>query len=123
MAKHKLYDAEGYPDFAGLSAAHVELWDWLANHPDKNKRLWPGWERHGDGYGVYDNTEVAAHCFLCEAMQSSATPCAECPLAANAIEACYEGTGLYRQWRRALDRRDYSAAKGLALRIRDIWRV
>ena len=40
-----------------MYAAHQELWFWLANHPDKWKRDWPGWE-------VYGNS-VRGDCFAC----------------------------------------------------------
>lgn len=120
--KHRMYDEEGYPDFEGMSAAHVELWTWLADNPDKGKDDWPGWEKNGEDFGVYDNTEIVARCFLCEAMQSSCTPCEECPLTDDGLPDCYATGSLFQQWARARKAGDYNTAQKLAMKIRDAWR-
>lgn len=124
MAKHNLYYEDGVPNLQGLAAAHYELWNWLADNPDKDKPEWPGWEKTGSSDGVYDNTEVFSYCFLCEAMYASyASPCSHCPLNNDALDDCLDSNSLYMQWRRAQSAKDYATAKELALKIRDIWRV
>ena len=35
---------------------HREIWNWLAENPDKEKMHWPGWE---------NNKRVSNNCFLC----------------------------------------------------------
>lgn len=40
--------------------AHKELWNWLANNPDKKKSEWPGWKRNGGKY-----KHQANFCFAC----------------------------------------------------------
>lgn len=37
---------------------HRQMWDWLANNPDKDKHDWPGWSKHGMFVPMY-------HCFAC----------------------------------------------------------
>jgi hypothetical protein len=41
--------------------AHRLLWDWLAKHPDMEKKDWPGW---GHNSGQY--APVQLQCFPCE---------------------------------------------------------
>lgn len=41
--------------------AHKELWDWLAQNPDKEKDDWPGWKCNGGEYELVD-----VYCFACE---------------------------------------------------------
>lgn len=38
-----------------------KMWDWLSNHPTKDKAEWPGWECNGG-----DIQKVENHCFACE---------------------------------------------------------
>ena len=42
--------------------SHIELWDWLAENPDKEKDDWPGWERFD-----FDESylEELSYCFAC----------------------------------------------------------
>ena len=40
--------------------AHVEMWDWLAKNPKKEKHNWPGWKING---GTHD--PVIGQCFAC----------------------------------------------------------
>ena len=42
---------------------HVELWKWLAKHPDKEKEDWPGWKR-------YKGTVEPSYCFACAAARA-----------------------------------------------------
>lgn len=37
-------------------AKHREMWNWLAENPDKEKMHWPGWK---------NNKRVSNNCFLC----------------------------------------------------------
>lgn len=41
---------------------HREMWNWLADNPDKHKEDWPGWEeRSNDLFSAIEKN----HCFLC----------------------------------------------------------
>ena len=71
---------------------HYELWDWLANHPDKKK---------GDQDGWYE-TKLAKHfCFACEAADEirdggDLLPCMYCPITEKEHLFCCNG--LYYAW-------------------------
>ena len=43
--------------------AHKELWNWLAENPDKNKEDWPEWSHNGGPI-----QEVENDCFACDAL-------------------------------------------------------
>ena len=59
--------------------AHKELWNWLAKHPTKNKRAWPGWKNNGGEYDKPINL-----CFACDSADKDKTygcpVCDSCPL-------------------------------------------
>lgn len=83
---------------------HVELWDWLSKHPDKEKEEWPGW-------GKYGYTAIQ-YCYACDCTQSLMDAYADmfaegmtcgdiCPLEWNGPTCrrdCYGHDGLYTRW-------------------------
>lgn len=75
--------------------AHRELWNWLADNPEKNKWNWPGWETYG-------NPENG--CFACEYIKNVpyVTKC-NCPLIwpenyTEDANECMGALGIYRVW-------------------------
>lgn len=117
--KHRIYYAGYLPDLNGMHAAHDELWTWLADNPDKSKEDWPEWEGHTVYTGIYNNTNINAHCFLCEAMRGN---CEACPLTQDIYPECTASGSLYNLWRHAKRSEHYRIARELALQIRDAWR-
>lgn len=63
---------------------HREMWNWLAENPEKQKSDW------------FDKEDVDAlnECFACEECNSN---CGECPLDSNVI-GCGKSCGLYHIW-------------------------
>ena len=63
---------------------HREMWNWLAENPEKQKNDW------------FDKEDVDAldECFACEECNSN---CEECPLDRSVI-GCGKSYGLYRMW-------------------------
>jgi hypothetical protein len=68
----------------------IELWTWLANHPMRNKRDWPGW---GVEYALND-------CFFCEYSTSLGTnECSNCIGAMGGLWAhCQDPDSPYERW-------------------------
>ena len=55
---------------------HVELWKWLAKHPDKEKENWLMWKSNGGNI-----EKVDCLCFACEAAEHSLhNSCTNCPI-------------------------------------------
>ena len=71
---------------------HYELWDWLYNHPLKEKRDWPGWDWNG---GDYDMWHIFNSCFLCEFLLGQ--ECVGCPLNIDEI-SCYYPSSWFQKW-------------------------
>lgn len=65
-----------------LHKAHVALWTWIAENPDKPKDAWPRWH-------LYERSgrRVAQHCFACEAtnLYPGVSACHMCPLKPHAL--------------------------------------
>ena len=69
--------------------AHVRLWTWLSNNPQKQKSHWPEWKHN------YDRIHHVTHnCFACEVAVSC---CPNCPLRSERI-GCKKFLGLYDCW-------------------------
>jgi len=64
--------------FEECKKAHVEIWKWLSENPEKAKQEWPGWEDNfdrismdkNDHYyacpgGIYNSIFIPYHCFAC----------------------------------------------------------
>lgn len=95
---------------------HKELWDWLAQNPDKHKCDWPGW--------VYNGGEHIATggCFACEYVYSHGIgDCENCPLVWPNDVRCDDitpyGSSLYYKWD---DEKDLKKRSELARQIRDL---
>lgn len=59
---------------------HREMWNWLAENPDKEKASWPGWE---------SNWYAENNCFLCGYVcKLENTSCKNCPLEWGITEEC-----------------------------------
>jgi hypothetical protein len=59
---------------------HREMWNWLAENPNKKKEHWPGWELIG---------YIENNCFLCGYIfQSGDGLCKNCPLDWVITETC-----------------------------------
>lgn len=74
---------------------HKELWDWLAEHPNKEKFDWPEWLANGGCY-----TNPGAFCFACGyANKKGRVCCGNCPLVWPNDEKCSsDSASLYAQW-------------------------
>ncbi len=89
---------------------HKELWDWLAQNPDKSKGNWPGWIWNGGEYN-----RQRALCFACEYTGEDCKVYNHCPLVWPCN--CESKKGLYRLWRIC---KDYNLRTKFAERIRDL---
>lgn len=71
---------------------HREMWLWLSENPDKEKRDWPGWKYHNDNN--FDPTKHQ-HCFLCGyvSVAYEEESCHACPLDWGISESCEDGIG------------------------------
>lgn len=99
---------------------HRELWQWLADNPDKEKINWPRWEGNGDNVEI-----VMTRCFPCGYFK-------DCILCEPNIVAhgdndvidvgykTYAGclNGLYLEWDNCAGPEQRTA---LALQIKDLW--
>ena len=73
---------------------HRKLWNWLADHPDKDK---------DDYFEDWPEERIPIQeCFACEATRkgSLAADCGRCPLGGPDIVGCYDWNGLYQTWSR-----------------------
>ena len=62
---------------------HREMWNWLAENPDKDKVSWPGWSE--------TSLEKINHCFLCGYVQQIPHgDCPNCPLNWGITTICVE---------------------------------
>lgn len=82
-------------------ALHQELWNWLADNPDKQKHNWPRWERNGG-----DVERVWGFCFACEigTKHGKDKACTNCPISWPGLSCKYKRVdddtpGLYAEWR------------------------
>jgi hypothetical protein len=91
-------------------AAHIALWQWLYDNPERSKGSWPGWEVNGGEHGACHND-----CFACELCWSNHESCEKCPLSFR----CHDDGSPYKEWDAASTRR---TRKKYAAIIRDAWR-
>lgn len=86
---------------------HRELWNWLADNPEKGKEDWPEWKDMG---------HIESNCFACE----YSGPCHECLFEwpnGNCLEGEEAGVeGLYLLWATA----ESEERVALAIQIRDL---
>lgn len=101
--------------------AHKELWNWLAQNPDKQKRDWGGWEENG---GEYQYGGAYEYCFACDYenerndyWQDSDDGCRYCPLAWTEDNPCTTQNSLYLRWIRE---NNLEQRAKLAVQIRDL---
>jgi hypothetical protein len=77
---------------------HRELWQWLADHPLKNKYEWPRWSRNGG-----DIEKIVNNCFACALDPNLG--CEDCPCKWGTQDgeliACDEYPSPYYYWERA----------------------
>lgn len=62
---------------------HKQLWNWLAEHPDKNKDDWPGWyDNEIQGIGLLSILHDCFGCFACDYAGNNLghEGCRDCPL-------------------------------------------
>jgi hypothetical protein len=92
---------------------HVELWNWLAEHPHDEKEDWPSWKEIGEEYGNENS-----YCFACilagdTNARRNSTGCQACPMPK---EYCDMKGSIYSRWREAETGHDRSS---LAESMRD----
>lgn len=113
-------------NFEDYQAAHVALWDWLANHPGKDKYDWPGWESGGNIWsGIFDGCIILNHCFMCEWYRTHGG-CDACALTKKYGEPCFSdidpnSEGMFKKWDKAMQAEDFEEACRIAALIRDSW--
>lgn len=100
--------------------AHVALWDWLSENPDKQEKEWPEWAWNGGEY--YDApTPFNNKCFCCMYVDYLNESCNACPLVWPHDRKCGEsndyGIGLFDEWHSEADPQRRSE---LAAQIRDL---
>jgi hypothetical protein len=52
---------------------HKEMWNWLSENPDQEKRHWPQWESNGG-----DVEKIDCDCFACEENAYGSNNCKDC---------------------------------------------
>jgi hypothetical protein len=97
---------------AEYKALHIELWQWLYDHPDKGKEDWPGWEKYCDKTGHIHNL-----CFAC-VFAGYCVP--YCPLNQELMQGCRYDQGAYASWCDSYGKPDEH--RKYAALIRDAWR-
>jgi hypothetical protein len=103
---------------AEYKAAHIEMWQWLYDNPEKNKKDWPGWNFNGGQY-----TFNVSLCFACVLATERSTdiPCAYCcPLDQNVMKGCGDDSP-YAKWH-DVAKDDATTRQKYAALIRDAWR-
>jgi hypothetical protein len=90
-----------------LHSRHIELWDWLVDHPDKEKWQWPGWK---------DVPAQENDCFACGYSEFK-NSCADCPLVWPDEDCYFDDEYLFARWDRAEDLEEKAK---LAAQIRDL---
>ena len=88
-------------------SAHIELWTWLADNSNANKRDWPGWSFNGGSH--FPNE---AYCFACEACVG----CEDCPINWPG-GGCQKFNSPFNIWRHAKARGDHWTAYSAAVII------
>lgn len=76
--------------------AHKELWNWLADNPDKKKHEWPEWDFNGGKH-----KEIMGECFACQYAMSIKLineTCKKCPLVEHYEKGNTCLNGLFNQW-------------------------
>jgi hypothetical protein len=107
------------PDKIFLHSKHVELWQFLADHPDKEKWQWSGWK---------DIPKQVNDCFACDYAKIATSSgligsCADCPLiwdtkhCDDSIKDKDGADGLFYLWDVCEDLKERSK---LAAQIRDL---
>jgi len=100
----------------GLKAAHIAMWEWLYQNPEKSKRHWPGWRHNGGEFSAGN------YCFACisAGLDEYAEPrCNNCPLYQGVMCGCRQHTeSAYACWERATDPETRKKYAGM---IRDAW--
>lgn len=113
-------------DYEDYQAAHVALWDWLANNPGKDKYDWPGWEEGSSIHaGAFAGQSILNHCFLCEWYRRHGG-CEACACTKKYGEPCFSdinpnSEGLFKKWDKAMQANDFEEACRLAVMMRDVW--
>jgi hypothetical protein len=98
--------------------AHKEMWQWLSEHPTKEKGEWPGWDRNG-GTTAF----ALLNCFACEYSEDgkdTGCTCINCPLVwPNDFlnYACEKEGSPYLNW---TDTEDPEERRQLAEEVRDL---
>jgi len=95
---------------------HKELWQWLADNPDKEKNEWPRWSSNGGDIGY-----VTARCFAC----NYNSDCVDCPLVwpdypDNEGDICGKDGSLFDRWLFTTGSSEGDKRSRLAEQIRDL---
>lgn len=91
-----------------LKELHIELWTWLSENPDLEKRNWPGWKDIIEEGKIYDyGTALLFECFSCQAATKeglrdcSLCPCLKIFKTKRKLQGCpcIEDHSPYQRWR------------------------
>lgn len=70
---------------------HKEMWQWLSDNPNKNKRDWPRWKHNGG-----DIEKSVGNCFACKYSIYFGYRCKYCPFNIDTSKSCLND--LYIEW-------------------------
>ena len=77
--------------------AHKEMWTWLAENPEMEKKDWPGWKAFDKDYFEDHNL-----CFACEFISKTDLGCENCPIDwprnRDGLSVCDGIWGLWAKW-------------------------
>lgn len=105
------------PEWYELRDLHRQLWQWLADNPEKYKGDWPGWAGYPDVY-------AQQQCFACYGHTCYTCPChwgSRSNYGAAFTCSCTSRHTVYRKYVRAAARSRFNLVRLYATRIRDAW--
>jgi len=100
-----------------LRDPHKELWQWLADNPEKYKKDWPGWSNHA---GAWNDPQ----CFACYGYTCDTCPChwgSRTDYEVTRRCSCTARHTVYRKYMKASAHSRLNLVRLYATRIRDAW--
>lgn len=88
---------------------HKDMWNYLYENPNKNKKDWPRWKRNGGDIKI-----VIGNCFACKYDYKFNGTCDHCPFNIDINKTCLND--LYIEW---CHNNNLEKRKQLAKQIRD----